>query len=64
MNVGVWFFEEIEVELLLLIINIIILVFSSFVIYKGDIVIKKNDVLGMCLWYLVIVIMGIIFLGG
>lgn len=61
---GVWFFEEIEVELLLLIINIIILVFSSFVIYKGDIVIKKNDVLGMCLWYLVIVIMGIIFLGG
>ena len=33
-------------------------------IHKGDTAIKKNDVSGMRLWYLVTAIMGIIFLGG
>ena len=56
--------EETEVELLLPTINTIILVSSSFVIHKGDTAIKKNDVSGMRLWYLVTAIMGIIFLGG
>ena len=63
-NAGVWPPEETEVELLLPTINTIILVSSSFVIHKGDTAIKKNDVSGMRLWYLVTAIMGIIFLGG
>ena len=63
-NAGVWPPEETEVELLLPTINTIILVSSSFVIHKGDTAIKKNDISGMRLWYLVTAIMGIIFLGG
>ena len=63
-NSGVWPPEETEVELLLPTINTIILVSSSFVIHKGDTAIKKNDISGMRLWYLVTAIMGIIFLGG
>lgn len=53
-----------EVELLLPTINTIILVSSSFVIHKGDNAIKKNDVSGLRLWYVVTAVMGIIFLGG
>ncbi|NEQ35407.1 MAG: heme-copper oxidase subunit III [Okeania sp. SIO3I5] len=63
-NAGVWPPEETEVELLLPTINTIILVSSSFVIHKGDTAIKKNDISGMRLWYIVTAIMGIIFLGG
>ncbi|NES66943.1 MAG: heme-copper oxidase subunit III [Okeania sp. SIO2D1] len=63
-NAGVWPPEETEVELLLPTINTIILVSSSFVIHKGDTAIKKNDLSGMRLWYIVTAAMGIIFLGG
>jgi cytochrome c oxidase subunit III len=59
-----WPPEGTEVELFLPTINTIILVSSSFVIHLGDTAIKKNDVKGMRLWYIVTAIMGAIFLGG
>ena len=60
----VWPPEGTEVELLLPTINTIILVSSSFVIHFGDVAIKKDDLKGMRLWYLISALMGIIFLGG
>ncbi|MGB3613346.1 MAG: heme-copper oxidase subunit III [Elainellaceae cyanobacterium] len=59
-----WPPEETEVELLLPTINTIILVSSSFVIHKGDVAIKKDDVNGMRLWYGITAAMGAIFLAG
>jgi cytochrome c oxidase subunit III len=59
-----WPPEGTEVELFLPTINTIILVSSSFVIHMGDTAIKKNDLKGMRLWYIVTAIMGAIFLGG
>lgn len=56
--------KETEVELLIPSINTIILVSSSFVIHKGDVAIKQNDVKGMRLWYSITALMGAIFLGG
>lgn len=60
----VWPPEGTEVELLVPAINTIILVSSSFVIHLGDTAIKKNDVSGMRLWYVVTALMGAIFLAG
>ncbi len=59
-----WPPEGTEVELLLPTINTIILVSSSFVIHKGDVAIKKNNLSGMRLWYIITAVMGVIFLGG
>lgn len=59
-----WPPEGTEVELLLPTINTIILVSSSFVIHKGDVAIKKDDVNGMRLWYGITAAMGAIFLAG
>ncbi|MEQ8999145.1 MAG: heme-copper oxidase subunit III [Coleofasciculus sp. B1-GNL1-01] len=59
-----WPPEGTEVELLVPAINTIILVSSSFVIHNGDVAIKKNNVSGMRLWYIITAIMGVIFLGG
>lgn len=59
-----WPPEGTEVELLVPAINTIILVSSSFVIHKGDVAIKKNDVSGLRLWYTVTAVMGAIFLAG
>jgi cytochrome c oxidase subunit 3 len=59
-----WPPEGTEVELFVPTINTIILVSSSFVIHKGDVAIKKNDVKGLRLWYLITAIMGAVFLGG
>jgi cytochrome c oxidase subunit 3 len=53
-----------EVELFLPTINTIILVSSSFVIHQGDTAIKKNDLFGMRLWYVITALMGATFLGG
>ncbi|MDY6806653.1 MAG: heme-copper oxidase subunit III [Cyanobacteriota bacterium] len=60
----VWPPEGTEVELLLPAINTIILISSSFIIHKGDSAVKKNDVGGLRLWYLVTAAMGLIFLAG
>lgn len=60
----VWPPEGTEVELLVPAINTIILVSSSFVIHNGDTAIKKNDVAGLRLWYVLTAVMGVIFLGG
>ncbi|MGF1497939.1 MAG: heme-copper oxidase subunit III [Elainellaceae cyanobacterium] len=59
-----WPPEGTEVELLLPAINTVILVSSSFVIHLGDSAIKKNDVKGLRLWYVVTALMGLVFLGG
>lgn len=59
-----WPPEGTEVELLLPTINTIILVSSSFVIHNGDVAIKKNNISGMRLWYIITAVMGMIFLGG
>jgi cytochrome c oxidase subunit III len=61
---SVWPPEGTDVELFFPTINTIILVSSSFVIHRGDIAIKKNDVGGLRLWYGLTVLMGAIFLGG
>ncbi|MDX2213939.1 MAG: heme-copper oxidase subunit III [Oculatellaceae cyanobacterium bins.114] len=53
-----------EVELLVPTINTIILVSSSFVIHLGDTAIKKNEVQGLRLWYIITAVMGAIFLVG
>jgi cytochrome c oxidase subunit III len=60
----VWPPEGTEVELLVPAINTIVLVSSSFVIHLGDTAIKKDDVQGLRLWYIVTVVMGAAFLGG
>ncbi|WP_353260321.1 cytochrome c oxidase subunit 3 [Prochlorothrix hollandica] len=59
-----WPPEGTEVELLLPTINTIILVSSSFVIHKGDVAVKNNDLKGLRLWYGLTALMGAIFLGG
>ncbi|MDY7015581.1 MAG: heme-copper oxidase subunit III [Cyanobacteriota bacterium] len=59
-----WPPEGTDVELLFPTINTIILVSSSFVIHRGDVAIKKNDVKRLRLWYGLTVLMGLIFLGG
>ncbi|MBR8833423.1 MAG: heme-copper oxidase subunit III [Stigonema ocellatum SAG 48.90 = DSM 106950] len=59
-----WPPEGTEVELLVPAINTIILVSSSFVIHRGDTAIKKNDVQGLRVWYVVTAIMGTVFLAG
>lgn len=59
-----WPPEGTEVELLLPAINTIILVSSSFVIHQGDSAIKKGNVQGMRIWYIITALMGSIFLGG
>lgn len=59
-----WPPEGTEVELFLPTINTIILVSSSFVIHMGDTAIKKGDVKGLRLWYIVTALMGTIFLLG
>jgi cytochrome c oxidase subunit III len=59
-----WPPEGTEVELLLPTINTIILVSSSFVIHKGDVAIKNNDLQGLRRWYVITALMGAIFLGG
>ena len=53
-----------ELELLLPGINTLILISSSFVMHKGDIAIKKNDVKGLRFWYILTAIMGATFLAG
>jgi cytochrome c oxidase subunit III len=60
----VWPPEGTEVELLVPAINTIVLVSSSFVIHLGDTAIKKDDVQGLRLWYIVTAVMGAVFLGG
>lgn len=60
----VWPPEGTEVELLVPAINTIVLVSSSFVIHLGDTAIKKDDVQGLRLWYIVTAVMGAAFLGG
>ncbi len=59
-----WPPEGTEVELLVPAINTIILVSSSFVIHLGDTAIKKGDVKGLRLWYIITALMGAIFLAG
>uniref|UniRef100_B8HUR9 Oxidase aa(3) subunit 3 n=1 Tax=Cyanothece sp. (strain PCC 7425 / ATCC 29141) TaxID=395961 RepID=B8HUR9_CYAP4 len=59
-----WPPEGTEVELLVPTINTIILVSSSFVIHLGDVAVKKNNVAGMRLWYVVTAVMGAVFLTG
>ena len=61
---AVWPPEGTEVELLVPTINTIILVSSSFVIHLGDVAVKKNNVAGMRLWYVVTAVMGAVFLTG
>ena len=63
-SAAVWPPEGTEVELLVPAINTLILVSSSFVIHNGDTAIKKNDVVGLRLWYALTAVMGVIFLGG
>lgn len=60
----VWPPEGTEVELLVPAINTLILVSSSFVIHLGDTAIKKGDVKGLRLWYIVTALMGAVFLVG
>lgn len=63
-SAGAWPPEETEVEFLLPAINTVILISSSFVIHRGDVAIKNNNVKGMRLWYGLTALMGAIFLGG
>lgn len=60
----VWPPEGTEVELYLPTINTIILVASSLVIHLGDMAIKRNNVWGMRIAYLITAIMGAVFLVG
>lgn len=63
-STATWPPEETEVELLLPAVNTIILVSSSFIIHKGDVAIKGNDVAGLRKWYIMTALMGAVFLGG
>jgi cytochrome c oxidase subunit III len=60
----VWPPEGTEVELYLPTINTIILLASSLVIHLGDMAIKRNNVWGMRIAYLITAIMGAVFLVG
>lgn len=60
----VWPPEGTEVELYLPTINTIILVASSLVIHLGDMAIKRNNVWGMRIAYVITAIMGAVFLVG
>jgi cytochrome c oxidase subunit III len=60
----VWPPEGTEVELYLPTINTIILLASSLVIHFGDVAIKRNNVWGMRIAYLITAIMGAVFLVG
>jgi cytochrome c oxidase subunit III len=53
-----------KLELFLPGINTLVLISSSFVIHQADIAIKKNNVMGMRIWFLLTAIMGIVFLAG
>ncbi len=53
-----------ELELLLPGINTVILISSSFVMHKGQAAIKKDDVSGLQVWFLITAIMGAIFICG
>ena len=53
-----------ELELLLPGINTIILISSSFVMHQGQAAIKKDDVSGLKLWFVLTAVMGAIFLSG
>jgi cytochrome c oxidase subunit III len=53
-----------ELELLLPGINTLVLISSSFVMHRGDVAIKKNDVSGLRFWYILTAIMGALFLAG
>ncbi|HEY9800311.1 MAG TPA: heme-copper oxidase subunit III [Leptolyngbyaceae cyanobacterium] len=60
----VWPPEGTEVELFVPTINTIILLSSSFVIHFGDVAIKKGNVWGMRIWYIITAMMGAVFLAG
>ncbi|GAB4531223.1 MAG: heme-copper oxidase subunit III [Pleurocapsa sp.] len=53
-----------ELELLIPIINTIILVTSSFVMHRGQVALKNNDIKGLQLWFAITAAMGAIFLAG
>jgi cytochrome c oxidase subunit III len=53
-----------ELELLIPIINTAILVTSSFVMHKGQVALKNNDIKGLQLWFGITAAMGLAFLLG
>jgi cytochrome c oxidase subunit III len=53
-----------DLELLLPGINTIILLSSSFVIHNADVAIKKSNVSGFRMWFLITMAMGLTFLAG
>ncbi len=53
-----------ELELVLPGINTVILLSSSFVIHQADVAVKKNDIKGTRLWFLITMAMGATFLAG
>ena len=53
-----------DLEVLLPGINTIILLSSSFVIHNADVAVKKNNVAGFRIWFLLTMAMGITFLAG
>lgn len=53
-----------ERELLIPGINTIILIVSSFIMHNADTAIKKNNVIGMQIWFTLTSLMGAIFLTG
>ena len=53
-----------ELELLVPIINTTILVTSSFVMHKGQVALKNNDIKGLQTWFGITAAMGIAFLVG
>lgn len=53
-----------ELELLVPIINTAILVTSSFVMHRGQVALKNNDIKGLQLWFGITAAMGLAFLMG
>ena len=53
-----------ELELFVPIINTVILVVSSFVMHKGQVALKNDDVKGLQLWFGITAAMGLAFLFG
>ncbi len=53
-----------ELELLVPIINTSILVTSSFVMHKGQVALKNNDIQGLQKWFAITAAMGVAFLAG
>jgi cytochrome c oxidase subunit 3 len=53
-----------ERELLLPGINSLILISSSFIMHRGQVAIKKNDVSGLLFWFGLTALLGAIFLAG